>query len=291
MIALWYVPDEPAADGVRAAMAVDWPDRGAEVRVGARPSEEAAVEWDGATVRAWSPEGVRVAAAGDAHVAVLFARTWTLELEAAGPERFLPGPLPEPEAWVPPPPPDARVSTTTSGSSTSVARPVPTGRTHQGFGLGTRQSLDEPLSPRARGVAEIARRSAFADLSATVWMASDVGGYVSRTKGGEQVVELAVDRAAFTVVAGWRREGRLPLYLYAGPEVRAIEWRLYFEGLSRGGVEPGLAPALVVGAGAGRVMGLVELRAMPYVRATTVDPFVTAGLNLDALVRTRRAGS
>ena len=300
MIALWYVPDEVAADTVRAALALDWPDRPAEVRVGARPAGELAVEWDGATVRTWDEEGLRLATAADAEVAVLWVRSWTFEPTAAGPERFLPGPLPAPlpelEVWVPsvpPPPPsaspDARVATVQSGSSTVLAPPVRPDVAHTAVGIGSRQALDEPLSlVRGRLVLEAVRRAAFTDLAACAWGAVHATRFVGRVHGGEQAVELGLDRAAFSWVGGWRREGKLPLYAYGGPELRLVEWQLYVNGSPSGGVQRELAPALIVGAGAGRVFGPLELRALPYFRATTAAPHATVGVNLDLLVRSRR---
>lgn len=87
---LWWVPDDAAAVALREALSVDWAEQPCQVVVGRRPAAAPGWSWDGETLSVRRDGTERLADADDAHVAVLFARSWQIRTETPGWEQWLP---------------------------------------------------------------------------------------------------------------------------------------------------------------------------------------------------------
>lgn len=267
---LWWVPDADTASTLRSALAQDWREQPAEVVVGGRPEDAFGWSWDGDTLAVRSAEATRVADADDAHVAVLFARTWNIRTEAPGWERWLPaGEAPPPVALTPGPP------------DLEPRRPVgprrAPGQTPWSFGvgLGMRSIAGVPTWPSGRMTLELAVGS--------WWSALD--GSVELTPfrlGGAGVVEGVQDLSTATLRSGIRSRG--PWWWSAAP---GIQFRYAAPALAVDGfvVSRFERPVLagLVDFGVGRDWSVVRVGLHTWLRSSYTLP-VSAGVDLDVVL-------
>lgn len=187
---LWWVPNPQTAESLREALRTDWTASPVEVVVGGRPDTAFGWSWDGDTLAVRTAETQRVADADDAHVAVLFARTWNIRTETPGWEQWLParppaeaatepdtvavaaagGLIPEPEATALPsaalrsaPPPPSAEERALPDDLELPRHPAPSRRHPErdrrpwtlGLGIGARAMTQVPSAPSLQFPAEL----------------------------------------------------------------------------------------------------------------------------------------
>ncbi len=265
---LWWVPDDDTAAALRAALVTDWSDQPCEVVVGSRPDAAPGWTWDGETLTVHRADTRRLADADDAHVAVLFARTWQVRTEAPGWEQWLPAGEEELVADTGPVAPVVAVRAPPDPDQTPWSL---------GIGIGTRTLTQVPsLVPDLRVPVELVVGSWF--------VGADVSGDLSPWEMGTQpgLVSGVQDLWSATVRSGARTRGRT--WMALGP---GVQFRMASPTLARSGdvvssydrpVMAGVADLAI-----GQDLGVVRMGLHTWLRASYTLP-VSAGVDLEVLV-------
>jgi hypothetical protein len=265
---LWWVPDEDTAGSLRSALVADWSDRSWEVVVGGKPDEAYGWTWNGDTLEVRTAETRRLADADDAHVAVLFARTWDLRTETPGWERWLPAGEEELLAESAPFPPTEAVRAPPDPDQTPWSL---------GLGLGTRTMTQVPSfvpSVRVPGELVVGSWILGADFAADPTPRSLVGA--------EGLVDGVKDLWSATVRSGIRSRGPVWMSLTPGLQFRSAAPTLARDGQAVAFYNrPAMAGVLDLGIG--KDAGVLRLGLHTWVRTSYALP-LSAGFDLELLV-------